>query len=83
MSVTLFPDNYMDNSSSGLTSHDSWSGLQIPNSSGMVSLSHTTNSATNSRYAIWGCCTSVLTVSLEFKTQLSTSQVRILKRGFV
>ncbi|KAK6474521.1 T-box mRNAion factor T-A-like [Huso huso] len=42
------PNNYMDNSSSGLTSHDSWSGLQIPNSSGMVSLSHTTNSATNS-----------------------------------
>ncbi|RXM92925.1 Brachyury protein-like A [Acipenser ruthenus] len=41
-------NNYMDNSSSGLTSHDSWSGLQIPNSSGMVSLSHTTNSATNS-----------------------------------
>lgn len=39
----------MDNSSGTLPAHDSWSGLQIPNSSGMGSLTHSTNSTSNSR----------------------------------
>lgn len=34
----------MDNSSAPLPAHDSWSALQIPNSSGMAS-----NSTSNSR----------------------------------
>lgn len=39
----------MDNTSAALPAHDSWSALQIPNSSGMGSLSHSTNSTSNSR----------------------------------
>lgn len=42
-------DNYMDNSSGNLASHDSWSALQIPNSSGMGTLAHTTNTTSNTR----------------------------------
>lgn len=45
----LFPDNYMDNTSGSLPAHDSWSALQIPNSTGMGTLSHSTNSTSNSR----------------------------------
>ncbi|XP_063040970.1 T-box transcription factor T-A isoform X2 [Engraulis encrasicolus] len=41
-------NNYMDNSAGGLSSHDSWSALQIPNSTGMGTLSHTTNTTSNS-----------------------------------
>ena len=46
-----FSDNYMDNTSGTLPTHDSWSALQIPNSTGMGTLSHTTNSTSNSRWA--------------------------------
>lgn len=46
---TFFADNYMDNTSGALPAHDSWSALQIPNSTGMGTLSHTTNSTSNSR----------------------------------
>lgn len=46
---SLFPDNYMDNTSGTLPAHDSWSALQIPNSTGMGTLSHSTNSTSNSR----------------------------------
>lgn len=46
-SLLLFLDNYMDNSSGNLTSHDSWSAL---NSSGMGTLAHTTNTTSNTRY---------------------------------
>ncbi len=45
----MFVDNYMDNSSGSLASHDSWSALQIPNSSGMGPLAHTTNTTSNTR----------------------------------
>lgn len=39
----------MDNTSASLSTHDSWSALQIPNSTGMGTLSHSTNSTSNSR----------------------------------
>lgn len=40
----------MDNTSGTLApTHDNWSALQIPNSTGMGTLSHTTNSSSNSR----------------------------------
>lgn len=42
-------DNYMESSSGGLSTHDSWSALQIPNSPGMGTLSHSSNSTPNSR----------------------------------
>lgn len=45
----VFVDNYMDNSSGSLASHDSWSALQIPNSSGMGPLAHSTNTTSNTR----------------------------------
>lgn len=45
-----YTDNYMDNTSGTLApTHDNWSALQIPNSTGMGTLSHTTNSSSNSR----------------------------------
>lgn len=47
--LTSFADNYMDNTSGTLPTHDSWSALQIPNSTGMGTLPHTTNSTSNSR----------------------------------
>lgn len=40
----------MDNTSGSLGTHDSWSALQIPNSSGMGTLAHTTNATSNTRY---------------------------------
>lgn len=40
----------MDNTSGSLGTHDSWSALQIPNSSGMGNLAHTTNTTSNTRY---------------------------------
>ncbi|CDQ64919.1 unnamed protein product [Oncorhynchus mykiss] len=43
-------NNYMDNSSGALPTHDNWSALQIPNSTGMGTLAHTSNSTSNSRY---------------------------------
>ncbi|KAG2460542.1 T-box transcription factor T-A [Polypterus senegalus] len=48
-------NNYVDNGSAGLTSHDSWSGIQISSSSGMVSLSHANNSTSSpSQYpSLW------------------------------
>ncbi|XP_062385397.1 T-box transcription factor T-A isoform X2 [Sardina pilchardus] len=54
-STTSFVDNYMDNSSGSLGTHDSWSTLQIPNSSGMGTLAHTTNATSNtSQYpSLW------------------------------
>lgn len=39
----------MDNSAGALPAHDGWSALQIPNSSGMGSLTHSTNSSSGSR----------------------------------
>lgn len=45
----VFVDQYMDNSSGGLGTHDSWSALQIPNSGGMGTLAHTTNTTSNTR----------------------------------
>ncbi|MBN3315031.1 BRACA protein, partial [Atractosteus spatula] len=40
-------NTYMDTSSPSLPAHDSWTSLQIPNSNGMPSLSHTTNTVSN------------------------------------
>lgn len=45
----------MDNTSGTLPTHDSWSALQIPNSTGMGTLSHTTNSTSNSRWVPKAC----------------------------
>ncbi|XP_053719113.1 T-box transcription factor T-A isoform X2 [Synchiropus splendidus] len=58
-------NNYMDNSSATLATHDSWSALQIPNSSGMGTLSHTTNSTSNtSQYpSLWSVAGTTLTPS--------------------
>ena len=39
----------MDNTSGSLPAHDSWSSLQIPNSTGMGTLSHTSNATPNGR----------------------------------
>ena len=39
----------MDNTSGSLPAHDSWSSLQIPNSTGMGTLSHTSNATSNAR----------------------------------
>ncbi|KAJ0003759.1 hypothetical protein NQD34_008857 [Periophthalmus magnuspinnatus] len=63
--VCLFKDNYMDNTSGSLPTHDSWSALQIPNSSGMGTLSHTTNSTTNSSQypSLWSVAGTTLTSS--------------------
>ncbi|KAL0165812.1 hypothetical protein M9458_037656, partial [Cirrhinus mrigala] len=57
--------NYMDNSSGSLASHDSWSALQIPNSSGMGTLAHTTNTTSNtSQYpSLWSVAGTTLTPS--------------------
>ncbi|KAJ8373247.1 hypothetical protein AAFF_G00267390 [Aldrovandia affinis] len=48
-------NNYMDSVSPSLASHDGWPALQIPNSSGMGSLSHSTNPGSNaSQYpSLW------------------------------
>uniref|UniRef100_A0A3B5L3K6 T-box domain-containing protein n=1 Tax=Xiphophorus couchianus TaxID=32473 RepID=A0A3B5L3K6_9TELE len=58
-------NNYMDNNSGTLPTHDSWSALQIPNSTGMGTLSHTTNSTSNSgQYpSLWSVAGSSLTPS--------------------
>ncbi|XP_059366308.1 T-box transcription factor T-A-like [Carassius carassius] len=58
-------NNYMDNSSGSLASHDSWSALQIPNSSGMGSLAHSTNTTSNtSQYpSLWSVAGTTLTPS--------------------
>ncbi|XP_056335747.1 T-box transcription factor T-A [Danio aesculapii] len=58
-------NNYMDNSSGSLASHDSWSALQIPNSSGMGTLAHTTNTSSNtSQYpSLWSVAGTTLTPS--------------------
>ncbi|XP_031442404.1 T-box transcription factor T-A [Clupea harengus] len=52
---TTATNQYMDNSSGGLGTHDSWSALQIPNSGGMGTLAHTTNTTSNtSQYpSLW------------------------------
>lgn len=56
----------MDNTSGTLPTHDSWSALQIPNSTGMGTLSHTTNSTSNSRWAyLVLCCTLGWEISTE------------------
>ncbi|XP_033987052.1 T-box transcription factor T-A [Trematomus bernacchii] len=56
-------NNYMDNTSGSLPSHDSWSALQIPNSSGMGPLSHSSNSTSNSSQypSLWSVSGSALT----------------------
>lgn len=59
-----FSDNYMDNTSGTLPTHDSWSALQIPNSTGMGTLPHTTNSTSNSRWASLPCLFSASTTHL-------------------
>ncbi|XP_028820336.1 T-box transcription factor T-A [Denticeps clupeoides] len=41
-------NNYMENTSGTLPTHDSWSSLQIPNSGSMGTLVHTTNTTSNS-----------------------------------
>ncbi|KAM9307145.1 T-box transcription factor T-A [Pholidichthys leucotaenia] len=53
-------NNYMDTSSG---SHDSWSSLQIPNSTGMATLSHNTNSTPNSSQypSLWSVTGTTLT----------------------
>ncbi|KTF80647.1 hypothetical protein cypCar_00032540 [Cyprinus carpio] len=58
-------NNYMDNSSGSLASHDSWSALQIPNSSGMGPLTHSTNTTSNtSQYpSLWSVAGTTLTPS--------------------
>uniref|UniRef100_A0A3P8ZXD0 T-box domain-containing protein n=1 Tax=Esox lucius TaxID=8010 RepID=A0A3P8ZXD0_ESOLU len=58
-------NNYMDNSSGALPTHDSWSALQIPNSSGMGTLAHTTNSTSNSSQypSLWSVAGTTLTPS--------------------
>uniref|UniRef100_A0A3B3YK99 T-box domain-containing protein n=1 Tax=Poecilia mexicana TaxID=48701 RepID=A0A3B3YK99_9TELE len=58
-------NNYMDNNSGSLPTHDSWSALQIPNSTGMGTLSHTTNSTSNSgQYpSLWSVAGTTLTPS--------------------
>uniref|UniRef100_A0A674CSL7 T-box transcription factor Ta n=1 Tax=Salmo trutta TaxID=8032 RepID=A0A674CSL7_SALTR len=58
-------NNYMDNSSGALPTHDSWSALQIPNSTGMGTLAHTSNSTSNtSQYpSLWSVAGTTLTPS--------------------
>ncbi|KPP63683.1 brachyury proteinA-like [Scleropages formosus] len=48
-------NNYMDNSSPGLGSHDGWPALQVPSSAGMGALPHSAGAASNpSQYAgLW------------------------------
>ncbi|TMS17968.1 Brachyury protein-like protein A [Larimichthys crocea] len=55
----------MDNTSGTLPTHDSWSALQIPNSTGMGTLSHTTNSTSNSSQypSLWSVAGTTLTPS--------------------
>ncbi|XP_039676639.1 T-box transcription factor T-A [Perca fluviatilis] len=62
---TSSTNNYMDNTSGSLPTHDSWSALQIPNSTGMGTLSHTTNSTSNSgQYpSLWSVTGNTLTPS--------------------
>uniref|UniRef100_A0AAQ4NZJ3 T-box transcription factor Ta n=1 Tax=Gasterosteus aculeatus aculeatus TaxID=481459 RepID=A0AAQ4NZJ3_GASAC len=62
---TSSTNNYMDNTSGTLPSHDSWSSLQIPNSTGMGTLSHTTNSTSNSSQypSLWSVAGTTLTPS--------------------
>ncbi|KAF5893172.1 brachyury protein A, partial [Clarias magur] len=40
-------NSYMDGSSGSIPTHDNWSSLQIPNSSGMGTLAHSTNATSN------------------------------------
>ncbi|KAI5087252.1 brachyury protein-like A, partial [Silurus meridionalis] len=58
-------NNYMDASSGSISTHDNWSTLQIPNSSGMGTLAHTTNSTSNtSQYpSLWSVAGTALTPS--------------------
>ncbi|KAB5517966.1 hypothetical protein PHYPO_G00173630, partial [Pangasianodon hypophthalmus] len=58
-------NNYMDSSSGSIPTHDNWSTLQIPNSSGMGTLAHTTNSTSNtSQYpSLWSVAGTALTPS--------------------
>ncbi|XP_016087463.1 T-box transcription factor T-A [Sinocyclocheilus grahami] len=64
-SCVVFVDNYMDNSSGGFAYQDSWSPLQMPNSSGMGTLAHTTNTTSNtSQYpSLWSVAGTSLTPS--------------------
>ncbi|GAA6076516.1 T-box transcription factor T-A isoform X1 [Tachysurus ichikawai] len=58
-------NNYMDSSSGSIPAHDNWSTLQIPNSSGMGTLAHTTNTTSNtSQYpSLWSVAGTALTPS--------------------
>ncbi|XP_060760087.1 T-box transcription factor T-A [Neoarius graeffei] len=58
-------NSYMDGSSGTIPTHDNWSTLQIPNSSGMGTLAHTTNSTSNtSQYpSLWSVAGTALTPS--------------------
>lgn len=55
----------MDNSSGALPTHDNWSALQIPNSTGMGTLAHTSNSTSNSSQypSLWSVAGTALTPS--------------------
>ncbi|KAG7325694.1 hypothetical protein KOW79_010619 [Hemibagrus wyckioides] len=58
-------NNYMDSSSASIAAHDNWSTLQIPNSTGMGTLAHTTNTTSNtSQYpSLWSVAGTALTPS--------------------
>lgn len=61
----------MDNTSGTLPAHDSWSSLQIPNSTGMGTLSHSTNSTSNSRYLIFNCCPILLLCEVNYEPRIT------------
>ncbi|XP_062846237.1 T-box transcription factor T-A isoform X2 [Trichomycterus rosablanca] len=57
-------NNYMDNSPGTIHTHDSWSALQIPNSSGMGSLAHSNTSSNTSQYpSLWSVAGTTITPS--------------------
>ncbi|XP_036371912.1 T-box transcription factor T-A-like [Megalops cyprinoides] len=76
-------NNYLDSSSSGIASHDSWSALQIPSSSGMASLAHTTNTTpTPSQYpSLWSVTGTTLTPSGSPPSSITGGLTSQLLRG--
>lgn len=76
-------NNYMDNTSAGLGGHDSWSGLQIPNSSGMGNLAHTSNTPTNtSQYpSLWSVAGTTIAPSASTSASIPSGLTSQFLRG--